>query len=111
MAGQVKAKILVCNGNDDPFVPAEQVKALIDEMTNAGADWQIINYGGTVHSFTNPEADSRNHSALKYNKLSDERSWKAMTNFFDEILCRLSGGEPRFVFGLRSKHTEKVTMR
>jgi dienelactone hydrolase len=87
VAGQVKAKILVCNGNDDPFVPREQVTALIEELTKVGADWQIINYGGTVHSFTNPEADSRGVPALKYNKLSDERSWKSMMNFFDEIFA------------------------
>jgi dienelactone hydrolase len=87
VAGQVKAKILVCNGNDDPFVPAEHVASLIAEMNEAGADWQYIDYGGTVHSFTNPEADSRGLPALKYNKLSDERSWKAMLNFFDEILA------------------------
>src|SRR5437870_6121817 len=47
VAGQVKAKILVCHGNDDPFAPADHVTALIDELTKAGADWQIINYGGT----------------------------------------------------------------
>jgi len=87
MGGTFKAKILVCNGNDDPFVPAERVTALIDALTKAGADWQIINYGGTVHSFTNPEADSRGNPALKYDKLSDERSWKAMLSFFDEIFA------------------------
>ena len=37
-AGQVKAKILVCTGNDDSFVPAERIKSLIEEMTKAGAD-------------------------------------------------------------------------
>jgi dienelactone hydrolase len=87
VAGQVKAKILVCNGNDDPFVPAEHVTGLIEEPTKAGADCQIINYGGTVHSFTNPEADSRGLPALKYNKLSDERSWMAMLNFLDEVFA------------------------
>src|SRR5882762_8067071 len=54
--GKLKAKILVCNGADDPLVPFDHVKAFADEMTNAGADWQIISYGGTKHSFTNPEA-------------------------------------------------------
>src|SRR5271170_6158613 len=47
--GGVKAKILVCTGNDDPFVPAEQVKGFIEEMTKAGANWELINFGGTVH--------------------------------------------------------------
>jgi dienelactone hydrolase len=57
-AGQVEAKMLVCTGNDDPCVPAEQITALIEEMNKTGADWHIINYGGTVHSFTNPDTDS-----------------------------------------------------
>ena len=30
------------------------------EMRAAGADWQMHLYGGTVHSFTNPEAARRN---------------------------------------------------
>jgi dienelactone hydrolase len=87
VAGQMKAKILVCHGNDDPFVPGEQVASLIAELNAAGADWQLINYGGTVHSFTNPEADSRGLAALKYHKLSAERSWQALLNFLDEILA------------------------
>jgi dienelactone hydrolase len=85
--GQVKAKILVCTGADDPFVPVAQVNALADEMTKAGADWQIISYGGTKHSFTNPAADSFGAPGLGYNKLADERSWKAMVSFFEEIFA------------------------
>jgi dienelactone hydrolase len=86
-AGQVKAKILVCHGADDPFVPMTQVTALTEELTKAKADWQIISYGGTVHSFTNPEADSVGVAGLGYNKLTDERSWKAMVSFFEEVFA------------------------
>lgn len=85
VAGQVKAKILVCHGAEDPFVPPAQVNAFAEEMTRAGADWQAILYGGTVHSFTNPDADGAGVPGLAYNRLSDERSWKAMRAFFDEI--------------------------
>lgn len=85
VAGQVRAKILVCHGAEDPFVPPAQVNAFAEEMTKAGVDWQIISYGGTVHSFTNPDAGSAGTPGLAYNKLSDERSWKAMRMFFDEI--------------------------
>ncbi len=86
-AGQVKAKILICNGADDPFVPASQVNAVAEEFTKAGADWQIINYGGAKHSFTNPDAGKIGNPALSYNKLVDERSWNAMKSFFEEILA------------------------
>jgi len=86
-AGQVKAKILVCTGADDPFVPPAQVTGFQEEMTKAGADWQVISYGGTVHSFTNPEAGKIGNPALAYNKNSDQRSWKALTSFFEEVFA------------------------
>jgi len=86
-AGKVKAKILVCTGADDSFVPVEQVNALAAEMTKAGANWEIITYGGTKHSFTNPLADSLNIPAIGYNKTADERSWKSMAAFFEEIFA------------------------
>src|SRR5262249_7621358 len=49
---QVKAKILVCTGADDPSVPVTHVNTFADEMTKAGVDWQIVSYGGTMHGFT-----------------------------------------------------------
>ncbi|HZP45193.1 MAG TPA: dienelactone hydrolase family protein [Candidatus Binataceae bacterium] len=85
--GKVKAKVLVCTGADDPFVPVAQVNALQEELTKAGVDWQVISYGGTVHSFTNPDADSVGMAGLKYNKSADERSWQAMVAFFGEIFA------------------------
>jgi dienelactone hydrolase len=86
-AGQVKARILICNGADDPFVPPAMVNGAAEEFTKAGADWQIINYGGAKHSFTNPDADLLGNPALSYNKLVDERSWIAMKSFFEEIFA------------------------
>jgi dienelactone hydrolase len=85
--GQVKAKVLVCNGADDPFVLPAQVATFNEEMTKAGVDWQFINYGGTVHSFTNPDAASIGAPGIAYNKSADERSWQAMTSFFAEIFA------------------------
>jgi dienelactone hydrolase len=86
--GKVTAKILVNTGADDPMVPSEAVKAFTDEMTKAGANWEVISYSGTKHSFTNPEAASAGMpAALAYNKQTDQRSWKAMVNFFEEIFA------------------------
>jgi dienelactone hydrolase len=85
--GQIKAKILVCHGADDPFVPPTQVNAFAEEMTKSAADWQLISYGNTVHSFTNPDAALLGNPGLAYNKLTDERSWKAMLTFFNEIFA------------------------
>ena len=84
--GKVQAKVLVCHGADDPFVPVEHVNAFEEEMRKARVDWQVISYGGTVHSFTNPEADG-SIEGICYNKQADERSWQAMQAFFDEIFA------------------------
>jgi dienelactone hydrolase len=86
-AGKTKAKILVCHGAEDPFVAPEQVTAFAEEMTKAGIDWQFISYGGTVHSFTNPNASSVGNPGIAYNKSADERSWQSMRNFFAEIFA------------------------
>jgi dienelactone hydrolase len=85
--GAIGAKILVCHGADDPMIPRDQVSAFIDEMTKAQVDWELISYGNTVHSFTNPDADGSMMPGIKYNAQSDARSWRAMQNFFDEVFA------------------------
>ncbi len=86
--GQVKAKILVLNGADDPFVTTEQVAALKQEMKNAGADFELVNYPGVKHSFTNPGADDlgkRFNMPLVYNAEADNNSWLRMQQFLKVI--------------------------
>ena len=87
--GKVKPRILVLNGGDDPFAPLEHIKAFEEEMQNAGADYEVINYPGTVHGFTNPEADeiaAKYKLPVAYNKTADEDSWARMLKLFGEIL-------------------------
>jgi dienelactone hydrolase len=79
-----KAKILALHGRDDPLVPAEQVLAFEQEMTEVGADWQLHTYGNTMHGFTNPLANDPVFGAV-YQPDSDRRSWIAMQNFLTEI--------------------------
>jgi dienelactone hydrolase len=83
-AKNIKAKVLVLHGADDPFVPKEQVTAFENEMRQANVDWQLISYGRTVHSFTNPEAKGEMKGA-QYNPVADQRSWQDMRQFFAEI--------------------------
>ena len=81
----IKARILVCHGADDPFVPANEIEAFKSELNNAGVDWQMIEYSGAVHSFTQPMAGSDNSRGAAYNEGADKRSWIAMQSFFDEV--------------------------
>ena len=82
---KIKAKLLVCHGADDPFVPAADIAAFQAELNAAKVDWQMINYSGAVHSFTQPMAGNDNSRGAAYNELADKRSWIAMRDFFGEL--------------------------
>ncbi len=84
-ARNIKAKILVCHGADDPFVTLDQVRAFQDEMRSAHVDWQMNFYGNAVHSFSNPGSGDNPASGAAYNEEADRRSWEAMRLFFDEV--------------------------
>lgn len=85
--GQVRASVLVCNGYDDPLVSIEDRNEFKREMANAGADFVFIDYANAVHSFTSkaagPMAEGK---AAAYNELADERSWRAMRDWFEHAM-------------------------
>ena len=84
-AKNIKCKVLVCHGGDDPYESAEEVAAFQDEMRKAGVDWQFDVYGSAVHAFTDPSAGSDPSKGAAYNERADKRSWEAMREFFAEI--------------------------
>lgn len=83
---RIKAKVLALHGNDDPMVPVEQVIAFQQEMTHAGADWQLHCYGNTMHAFTNPVANNPDFGTV-YQPAADRRSWQSLCNFLEEIFA------------------------
>jgi len=82
------AKVLALHGADDPFVKQEEVKGFMDEMRAAGVDWQLVQYSGAVHAFTDPRAGNDNSKGTAYNAAADRRSWRAMRDFLEETLAK-----------------------
>lgn len=85
--GRARARLLVCNGAEDPLIKKEALDALVSELRRDKVDWQLIQYGNAAHSFTNPEADRRNMPGLAYHKGAEARSWAAMRHLFDEVFA------------------------
>ncbi|MGH8432023.1 MAG: dienelactone hydrolase family protein, partial [Solimonas sp.] len=85
-AKNIKGKVLVCIGAEDPIIPPEQRASFEKEMQAAGIDWRLQLYGGAGHSFTNPAADSRGMKGFFYHEATDRRSWNAMIELFNETL-------------------------
>jgi len=86
--GDIKTRLLVLNGAEDPFTKPQQIAAFKKEMDDAGADYRFVNYPGAKHSFTNPDADKFGKEfglPLEYNEQADKDSWQQMQDFFREI--------------------------
>lgn len=81
-------KILVLNGADDTFVPAEEIAAFKKQMDSAKIDYKFIDFANALHSFTNPEATAigeKYKMKVAYNKEADEKSWNDMKTFLTEV--------------------------
>ncbi len=85
--GAVTAKVLVCHGALDPHVPMADVVAFTEEMTKAGADWQVNVYGGAMHGFTHAHAADGATPGVAYHAETDRRSFAAAQAFLDEALA------------------------
>lgn len=84
-AKNIKAKLLILHGRDDPYVPKEEVESFKDEMKKGNTNYQFISYGNTVHSFTNPDAGDDKSKGVAYNPAADRHSWQEMQKFFEDI--------------------------
>ena len=86
--GPIKAKILVCHGADDSFIPPEVVEAFKKEMQDAGADLKFISYPGAKHGFSNPgsdEAAKKFGLDIAYNAQADTESWKELKALLEAV--------------------------
>ncbi|WFC62384.1 dienelactone hydrolase family protein [Pseudomonas sp. REST10] len=84
-AKNIQAPVLVLHGADDPAVPQAQVDGFVAEMKAAGVDWQLVSYGGAVHSFTDPKANVPGRN--QYHPVVAARAFKAMNDLFDEVFA------------------------
>lgn len=86
--GVTKAKILVCNGAADNFVPAQDIKSFRDNLDAEKVDYTFINYADATHAFTNPastETGAKFSMPISYNEAADKKSWNDMKAFFKKI--------------------------
>ena len=81
----VSASVLALHGWEDPFADPDAVKAFAEEMTAAGADWQLHAYGHARHAFSFPRAN-KPEMGIVYEPRAAARTWRTIPSFFDETL-------------------------
>ena len=84
----LKARILICHGAADPFVPQTEVNLFKKDMDSIGATYTFIAYEGATHAFTNPNASAMGEKfnmPIKYDATADTASWNDMKSFLKQI--------------------------
>ena len=79
----IKGRVLAIHGSVDPVTPKPMIDALEDELTKAKVDWQLMMFGGAVHSFCDPTAST---PATRYDAKLCRKSYLLMRDFFAETL-------------------------
>lgn len=82
-AQNIKGSVLVLHGAADPLVAKEQLPAFEAEMNAAGVDWQLVSYGGAVHSFTDPQANVP--GKMMYDAKTSARAFATLYYLLDEV--------------------------
>jgi dienelactone hydrolase len=83
-ARNITGKVLALIGADDPIVNNDERRAFEEEMRAGEVDWQLVVYGGAVHSFTNEAASRVDIPGIAFDEATDRRSWQAMLDLFSE---------------------------
>ena len=84
----LKAKILVCHGGSDKFVPQEDIDVFKHQLDSIGAIYTFKVYANATHAFTNPDATDigkKFNMPIAYNPDADRDSWNDMISFFHTI--------------------------
>ena len=71
----ITGQVLALHGADDPYVPAKDLAGFEAEMQTNNVNYQLIQYPGAVHSFTDVGAGTDNSKGAAYNAAADQQSF------------------------------------
>jgi dienelactone hydrolase len=77
-AKNIKGRVLILHGMEDPVAPLEEVNTLISQLRGAKVNFEVNLYSGAAHAFTKPQ----NPSEVR----ADEEYKVAMTQFLKDVL-------------------------
>lgn len=73
----IKGRVLAIHGSADPVTPKPMMDAFAEELTKGQIDWQVMMFGGAVHSFCDPTNKA-------YSEKLTRKSYMLMRDFFAE---------------------------
>jgi len=80
--GDIKAAVFVIHGSKDPVAPKAQRDALEAELDGAGANWQMLDFGGRLHSFS--EEETMMPGVAEYNAPAAHQTYRMLDDFIQD---------------------------
>ena len=77
-AKNIKARVLILHGAEDPVAPMDELNAVISQFRAAKVDFEVNLFSGTAHGFTKPQ----NPSEVR----ADDEYKVAMARFLKDLL-------------------------
>lgn len=71
----IQCQTAIYTGAKDPYAPAADVDVLRDELTQAGAHFQITVFNDAYHAFTDPQSSAMGRPGIAYDPIADKVSW------------------------------------
>ena len=86
-ARNIKGRVLVMHGADDPVANQQEVQDFIKEMRDAKVNFELELYGGVVHGFTETKNGNDPAKGSAYNARADRLSWASMQGLFHDVFA------------------------
>ncbi len=80
--GDIKAAVFVLHGSKDPVAPKADRDALEAELDGAGASWQMLDFGGRLHSFA--EEETMMKGVAEYHAGAAHQTYRMLDNFIED---------------------------
>jgi dienelactone hydrolase len=84
--GDIKAAVFVIHGTKDPVAPKADRDALEAELDGAEANWQLLDFGGRLHSFSEEETDMPGFA--KYHPGAAHQTYRMLDDFIQDAFAK-----------------------
>ena len=80
--GDIKAAVFVIHGSKDPVAPKKDRDALEEELEASGANWQQLDFGGRLHSFS--EEETMMAGVAEYHAGAAQQTYRMLDDFIQD---------------------------
>ncbi len=84
--GDIKGAVFVIHGSKDPVAPKKDRDALEEELEASGCNWQQLDFGGRLHSFS--EEETMMAGVAEYHAGAAHQTYRMLDDFIQDAFAK-----------------------